>query len=164
MNFIIGLGNPGDQYKSTKHNFGFWVLNKLIEDRSLKLKAGKGDYVFSKDNQCILVKPTTFVNNSGIAIKQILDYYDNIDISKLLVVYDDIDINLGNIRFKSSGEDGGHNGIYRARPDGSEMTHVIKDGIGKSGLRGIGKKENSFHLFFIHHTYLVHLDLKWFIS
>ena len=54
-------------------------------------------------------------------------------------------------------EDGGHNGIYRARPDGSEMTHVIKDGIGKSGLRGIGKKENSCPLFFIHHTYLVHL-------
>ena len=61
MNFIIGLGNSGDQYKSTKHNFGFWVLNKLIEDRSLKMKAGKGDYIYAKDDKNIFVKPTCFI-------------------------------------------------------------------------------------------------------
>ena len=111
MKLIVGLGNPGSNFSSTKHNFGFWVIDKLVEQRSLKYKAGKGDYIFAKDNQCIFVKPATFVNNSGIAIKQILDYYDNIDISKLIVIYDDIDINLGNVRFRASGADGGHNGI-----------------------------------------------------
>ena len=111
MNLIVGLGNPGNNYSSTKHNFGFWIIDYLVEQRSLKYKAGRGDYIIAKDNQCIFVKPTTFVNNSGIAIKQILDYYDNIDVSKLLVVYDDIDTTLGNIRFKASGTDGGHNGI-----------------------------------------------------
>jgi len=111
MNLIVGLGNPGNNYSSTKHNFGFWIVDHLVEQRSLIYKAGKGDYIFAKDSQCLFVKPTTFVNNSGIAIKQILNNYDNLDINKLMVVYDDIDINLGNIRFKASGTDGGHNGI-----------------------------------------------------
>ena len=75
MNLIIGLGNPGDQYKSTKHNFGFWIIDRLVKKRSLKIKVGKGDYVFAKDNKNIFVKPTSFMNNSGIAIKQLLNYY-----------------------------------------------------------------------------------------
>ena len=61
MNFIIGLGNPGTQYKSTKHNFGFWIIDKLVEERSLKIKAGKGDYVFAK-----WVKVTQQDNDSEI--------------------------------------------------------------------------------------------------
>jgi len=111
MNFIIGLGNSGDQYKSTKHNFGFWVLNKLIEDRSLKMKAGKGDYIYAKDDKNIFVKPTCFMNNSGVAILQILNYYNESEVNDIIIIYDDIDINLGNIRFKKEGSAGGHNGI-----------------------------------------------------
>ena len=111
MKLIVGLGNPGDNFRSTKHNFGYWIIDQLVERRSLKYKAGKGDYIFAKDAQCIFVKPTTFVNNSGIAIKQILNYYDNIHVSDVMVIYDDIDINLGNVRFRASGADGGHNGI-----------------------------------------------------
>ena len=76
MNFVIGLGNPGDQYHATKHNFGFWIIDKLIEERSLKIKAGKGDYVFAKDIKNIFIKPTGFMNNSGIAIKKAMDYYN----------------------------------------------------------------------------------------
>ena len=111
MNFIIGLGNPGDQYKLTKHNFGFWIIDKLIEERSLKIKAGKGDFVFAKDINDIFIKPTSFMNNSGIAIKQALNYYNIRSMDNLIIIYDDLDINLGNIRFKSEGSDGGHNGI-----------------------------------------------------
>ena len=59
----------------------------------------------------MFIKPTTFVNNSGLAIKQLLNYYDNFDSNDLIVIYDDLDIDLGNIRFKSKGSDGGHNGI-----------------------------------------------------
>ena len=58
MNFIIGLGNPGNQYKLTKHNFGFWVVDKLIKERSLKYNAGVGDYIYAKSDQYIFIKPT----------------------------------------------------------------------------------------------------------
>ena len=111
MNFIIGLGNPGNQYKLTKHNFGFWVVDKLIEERSLTVKVGKGDYLYAKDNKNIFVKPTSFMNNSGIAIAQLLNYYNESSIEDIIIIYDDIDIALGNIRFKKEGSAGGHNGI-----------------------------------------------------
>tara|TARA_B110001454_G_scaffold84566_1_gene81307 strand:+ start:2207 stop:2749 length:543 start_codon:yes stop_codon:yes gene_type:complete len=109
MKLIVGLGNPGDNYRLTKHNFGFWILDKLVEQRSLKYKLGKGDYVFALDNDCMFLKPTSFMNNSGVAIKQAMNYYKNID--NIIIIYDDIDINLGQIRFKPNGSDGGHNGI-----------------------------------------------------
>ena len=111
MKVIVGLGNPGDNYSSIKHNFGFWIIDKLVEQRSLKYKAGKGEYVYVQDDQYTLVKPTTYVNNSGVAIKQILDYYDSLDANDLIVIYDDIDIDLGKIKFRAQGTDGGHNGI-----------------------------------------------------
>ena len=111
MKIIIGLGNPGNNYCSTKHNFGFWIVDKLVEQRSLKYKAGRGDYLYAKDNQNIFVKPTSFMNNSGIAIKQLLSYYNERSINNIIIIYDDIDINLGNIRFKMEGSSGGHNGI-----------------------------------------------------
>lgn len=110
MKLIVGLGNPGDNYSSTKHNFGFWIIDKLVEQRFLKYKLGKGKYIFGKDHKYVFIKPTTFVNNSGIAIKQILKYY-KLTINDLIIIYDDIDLDLGNMRFKSSGADGGHNGI-----------------------------------------------------
>jgi PTH1 family peptidyl-tRNA hydrolase len=109
VNLIVGLGNPGDNYRLTKHNFGFWIVDKLVEQRSLKYKLGKGDYVFALDNDCMFLKPTSFMNNSGVAIKQALNYYKNID--KIIVIYDDIDIFLGQIRFRPNGSDGGHNGL-----------------------------------------------------
>ena len=109
MKLIVGLGNPGDNYRLTKHNFGFWIVDKLVEQRSLKYKLGKGDYVFALDNDYMFLKPTSFMNNSGVAIKQALNYYKNID--DIIIIYDDIDIELGQIRFRSNGSDGGHNGI-----------------------------------------------------
>ena len=110
MKVIVGLGNPGSNYSSTKHNFGFWVVDKLVEQSSLKYKAGKGEYVFAQSNEYMFVKPTTYMNNSGIAIKQFLNYY-KLDSSSLIIIYDDIDIDLGRIKFRAKGTDGGHNGI-----------------------------------------------------
>ena len=119
MNLIVGLGNPGDNYRLTKHNFGFWIIDKLVEQRSLKYKLGKGDYVFALDNDCMFLKPTSFMNNSGVAIKQAMNYYKNID--DIIIIYDDIDIDLGHIRFRPNGSDGGHNGlksiIYHLKTD-----------------------------------------------
>ena len=71
MKLIVGLGNPVNNYSLTKHNYGFWIIDNLVKQRSLKYKAGKGDYVYAEYEQCMFVKPTTYVNNSGIAITQI---------------------------------------------------------------------------------------------
>ena len=105
---IIGLGNPGLNYDKTKHNFGFWVLDLLVNRRSLKWESGYGDYVYTKHNNHIFAKPTTFMNNSGLAIKDLCKHHNQ---EEILVVYDDIDLNLGTLRFKSGGGTGGHKGI-----------------------------------------------------
>ena len=86
MKCIVGLGNPGVKYAKTKHNFGFWIVDKIVEERSLKFKAGKGDYIYAMDDGYMFVKPTTFMNNSGIAIKQILNYYENIETKDILII------------------------------------------------------------------------------
>ena len=110
MKLIVGLGNPGNNYSSTKHNFGFWIIDKLVEQRSLKYKVGKGDYIYAQDDEFMFIKPTNYINNSGVAIKQILNYF-KITINDIIIIYDDIDIDLGKIKFRSQGTDGGHKGI-----------------------------------------------------
>tara|TARA_B100001250_G_C19590686_1_gene696207 strand:+ start:71 stop:640 length:570 start_codon:yes stop_codon:yes gene_type:complete len=124
---IVGLGNPGESYDNTKHNFGFWVLDLIIERCSLKWKSGYGDYVYVKSNEHIFAKPTTFMNNSGLAIKDLCRHHNQEDI---LVVYDDIDLHLGILRFKGEGGSGGHKGIesiiYQL---GSEKFNRLKIGI-----------------------------------
>ncbi len=124
---IIGLGNPGLSYDKTKHNFGFWVLDLLVNRRSLKWESGYGSYVYTKHAEHIFAKHTTFMNNSGLAIKELCQHYNQDDI---LVVYDDIDLNLGTLRFKSGGGTGGHKGIesiiYQLK---SEKFHRLKLGI-----------------------------------
>lgn len=110
MTVLVGLGNPGRNYSDTKHNFGFWVLDKFAEKRSLKFRAGKGDYLLVKSNDIALVKPTTYMNNSGMAVADYCRYFQNTP-EELLVVYDDIDLPLGTLRFKPSGGSGGHKGM-----------------------------------------------------
>ena len=107
---IVGLGNPGSRYSNTKHNAGYWVLDKLAEDLSLNFKLGKGEYVHSNNSKIRLVKPLGYMNNSGIGLKSYMDYF-NISIDDILVVYDDADLPLGKIRFKSQGTSGGQKGI-----------------------------------------------------
>ena len=110
MNILVGLGNPGKKYANTKHNFGFWVIESYLKNKDIKLKLGKGDYVFTKFEDTLLVKPTTFMNHSGVSVKSIVNYF-NIDIQDVIIVYDDIDLPLGSIRFKIGGSSGGHRGL-----------------------------------------------------
>ena len=110
MTVLVGLGNPGRNYSDTKHNFGFWVLDKFAEKRSLKFQAGKGDYLLVKSNDIALIKPTTYMNNSGMAVADYCRYFQNTP-EELLVVYDDIDLPLGTLRFKPNGGSGGHKGM-----------------------------------------------------
>ena len=107
---LVGLGNPGDKYSTTKHNFGYWVIDSIIKKCSLKLKAGKGDYLYAQHGDSFLVKPTSYMNSSGLAVNQILDYY-KASIEDLVIIYDDIDLPLGTIRFRDKGGPAGHRGI-----------------------------------------------------
>ena len=110
MKCYVGLGNPGDQYSNTKHNFGYWVVDSFLKENDLQLKLGKGDFVFAKSDDFILAKSTSFMNNSGKSIASLVNYF-NIDFQDLVVIYDDIDLPLGSIRFKKQGGSGGHKGI-----------------------------------------------------
>ena len=110
MRCFIGLGNPGDQYNNTKHNFGYWIIDSYLKKNNLQLKLGKGDFVFYKKEGTILAKTTTFMNNSGPAVKDIMQFF-SIDIKDVVVVYDDIDLPLGTVRFRSGGSSGGHRGL-----------------------------------------------------
>ena len=106
----MGLGNPGRKYSDTKHNFGFWVLNRFTETRSLTFQAGKGDYLLAKKGDLICIKPTSFMNNSGMPVLDVKQFF-KVESNQLLVVYDDIDLPLGTIRFRDGGGTGGHKGI-----------------------------------------------------
>tara|TARA_Y100001960_G_C14733737_1_gene859081 strand:- start:1247 stop:1825 length:579 start_codon:yes stop_codon:yes gene_type:complete len=111
---IFGLGNPGLDYAESRHNLGFKFIDLiskkysiLLNDKGRIVSSGEGDI---KSNRILLVKPQTYVNNSGIAMKRILDLYC-LNISELIVVYDDMDLSPGKIRFRAQGSSGGHNGI-----------------------------------------------------
>ena len=109
---FIGLGNSGSRYQKTKHNAGFWVIDKWARRHNLQFKLGKGEYLFaqSKKHKVILVKPTSGMNNSGVAVKEIMSQW-RLNNSDLHLIIDDVDLPLGKIRVKPKGGDGCHRGL-----------------------------------------------------
>lgn len=136
MKLIVGLGNPGGEYKKTRHNIGFIFLNSFLskEGISLDKKKFKGkyiEYVSSKGNKAILLEPQTYMNLSGDSIVDFVRYY-KINIEDVLVIHDDLDLELGKLRIRSKGSSGGHNGIKSVIARlGSENFKRIRIGIGK---------------------------------
>lgn len=110
MKMIVGLGNPGKQYERTRHNSGFMAIDKVAEKLNLNIDKKEFSALTAKNNQVILVKPQTYMNNSGEAVSQIMKYY-HIDINDLLIIYDDLDLKYGQLRLRLKGSSGGHNGI-----------------------------------------------------
>jgi PTH1 family peptidyl-tRNA hydrolase len=112
MFVFVGLGNIGDEYSSTKHNAGFWVVNELAKRMNIAFKPGKGDYVYAEDRNkgIVLVKPTTGMNRSGLATRQVVDKW-NVELDNLHLIVDDVDLHLGTIRIRPSGGDGCHRGM-----------------------------------------------------
>lgn len=114
MKLIVGLGNPGGQYESTRHNIGFMVVEKLAHELTMGTVSWKEDEkhkaLLYKKGDILFAKPLTFMNNSGIAVQSIMNFY-NLSVSDLWVVHDDIDLPLGKIRIRESGGTGGHHGI-----------------------------------------------------
>ena len=135
MKLIVGLGNPGKDYENTRHNVGFMVMDRLsdVMNVSISTTKFKGEYVKFKyhGEDVILLKPMTYMNNSGESVRQVMDYF-KIDVEDLLVVYDDMDMPVGKLRLRQSGSAGGHNGIKNIiLHTGSQNFNRIRVGIDK---------------------------------
>ena len=111
MIFFIGLGNVGEEFKETKHNAGFWIMDEMAARHKISFSPGGGDYVIaSKSNKFHLVKPSTGMNRSGKVVSQLIKS-KNILAEQIFVVLDDVDLPLGKIRIKPKGVDGSHRGL-----------------------------------------------------
>lgn len=138
MYMIVGLGNPGKEYALTKHNVGFWVIDKIAEEMNIDVEkkqcqalTGTG---FWEGKKVLLVKPQTYMNLSGQAVIQLLNYYND-KIDDIIVIHDDLDLEPGMIRFKQGGGAGGHNGIK------SIASHLNSSDFDRLKL-GIGRGKN----------------------
>ena len=114
MKCIIGLGNPGKKYESTRHNVGFMVIDAFATKWDISINTNKFKSMIGEGNingqKVVLMKPQTYMNLSGEAVKAYLDFY-KADIEQLLVIYDDLDLPVGRMRLRYKGSAGGHNGI-----------------------------------------------------
>lgn len=114
MYLIVGLGNPEEEYAKTRHNMGFDVINKLAENQGIKLNKTKMDAIYGKGEiageKVILVKPQTYMNLSGVAIRQYQNFY-KVPEENIIVVYDDLDIEAGILKIRKQGGPGTHNGM-----------------------------------------------------
>jgi len=131
---LILLGNPTDGYRLTRHNLGWWVGDILAERAKVAFKPGKGDFLVAEGRvggQVVrMVKPTTYMNESGRALDQYAALY-GLEPAELLVVADDIDLALGQIRIRERGSSGGHNGLASVIEHlGSEELVRVRCGVG----------------------------------
>ena len=114
MALIVGLGNPGVEFKGTRHNVGFDLIDKLSEKLTITLEQGNGLFFIGegryKSNKVTLLKPTTYMNRSGKAVSKALAQTGN-SISDCIICHDDINLDAGKIRLRPGGSSGGHNGI-----------------------------------------------------
>ena len=135
MFIIAGLGNPGKEYENTRHNAGFNTLDVLsakynipVREAEHKALVGKG---YIEGQKVILVKPQTYMNNSGEALREITDYYKVDPETELIVIYDDISLEVGMLRIRDKGSAGGHNGIKSIIQHLSTQVFLrIKVGVG----------------------------------
>ena len=140
MYVIAGLGNPGQKYAETRHNAGFWFIDRLARSAAVTLRLQSRLHsetakcnLFGHD--CLLVKPDTFVNRSGLAVRRVLDFY-KLAPDNLLVAYDELDLPAGTVRLKQGGGHGGHNGLrdifaHLGKPDFLRL----RIGIGHPGQK-----------------------------
>ena len=136
---IVGLGNIGDEYRNTRHNIGFMILDAFAEASNISFETQRCGDVGSgrvKNQQAVLLKPSTYMNLSGNAVRYWKDK-ENIDIDHILIVVDDLSLPVGAIRIRQRGSDAGHNGLKNiAAMLGTENYARLKFGIGNDFPRG----------------------------
>ena len=132
---IVGLGNPGEKYAVTRHNCGFMALDYIalrenVSFRNLKFKSLVAEVEWN-GAKCLLMKPQTFMNLSGEAVREAAAFY-HIEPANIIVIYDDVTLDVGRLRVRGKGSDGGHNGmksiIYQLNSDAFARVRV---GVGK---------------------------------
>jgi len=135
---VVGLGNPGKDYRDTRHNAGFMVADKIAQEFNIELKNKKFNIVFGRgfveDVAILLAKPLAFMNRSGPPVQQLAHYF-RIQCRDMLVIHDDIDLAFGRLKIKEKGGHGGHNGI-RSLMDafGGDDFVRLRIGVGRSEL------------------------------
>ena len=132
---IVGLGNPGKKYEFTKHNAGFLCLDLYAQDNDLKINRLKFKSLLCEctigGKKCILLKPQTFMNNSGEAVSECASFY-KIPVENIIVIFDDVSLDVGKIRIRRKGSAGGHNGIKSIILSlNSDEFPRVKVGVGK---------------------------------
>ena len=136
---IVGLGNIGPEYHETRHNIGFMVIDALAKEQGSTFKDGRYGFTTSftvKGRQLILLKPSTYMNLSGNAVRYWMQK-ENIDLKNLLVVVDDLALPFGQLRLKGKGSDAGHNGLkHIAEILGTQAYARLRFGIGNEFPRG----------------------------
>jgi PTH1 family peptidyl-tRNA hydrolase len=140
LRLVVGLGNPGNTYKRTRHNVGFMVVDQISEAFSIALVKKKFDTIFGRGSidgvSVLLVKPMAFMNRSGPQVQKIAGYYRILS-EEMLIVHDDIDLAFGRIKIKEKGGDGGHKGV-RSIIDafgGGDFTR-LRIGVGRPEVGG----------------------------
>lgn len=136
MIIIAGLGNPGKEYETTRHNAGFMTIDMLAKKYNIDVIEKKHKALIGKGviegTKVILVKPQTYMNNSGESLREVVDYYKADAESDLVVIYDDITLDVGGLRVRKKGSAGGHNGIKSIIAHlGTENFKRIRVGIGE---------------------------------
>ncbi len=152
MNLIVGLGNPGKKFEHTRHNIGFMVVDKFVKEKlSLypSLKAWKTEKRFSslvcQMGDCIVVKPQTYMNLSGLAVSKVLHFY-KISPKNVWVIHDDIDLPLGKVRIRMGGASAGHHGIESIIKEIQSPEFVrFRLGIGKGKLDKEHSADQNLH-------------------
>ena len=131
MHLIVGLGNIGEKYQLTRHNIGFMVIDEITKNLSTSnIQKSNFHSTLEKSAYDLYSKPTTYMNNSGMAVQAIKEYY-KLEMEDIIVIHDDIDLPFGTVKFKIGGGHGGHNGLRSIDAHiGKEYTRV-RIGVGK---------------------------------
>jgi PTH1 family peptidyl-tRNA hydrolase len=137
LRIIVGLGNPGPEHQVTRHNAGFWFVDLLArrhgaEFRDYRKYSGEVARVNISGQDLVLLKPTTYMNRSGLAVRQLCDFY-KVAADEVLVAHDELDLPVGTVRLKNGGGHGGHNGLRDTIAHIGETFWRLRLGVGHPG-------------------------------
>ena len=137
LRIIVGLGNPGPEHQVTRHNAGFWFVDVLaqrhgVEFRDYRKFSGETARISISGQDIVLSKPTTYMNRSGLSVRQLSDFY-KIAPDEILVAHDELDLPVGSVRLKHGGGHGGHNGLRDTIAHVGDSFWRLRLGIGHPG-------------------------------